>query len=785
MKWTLSLSRSSRRPLGLACFLFGSLVGLSGCQPKSASGSGELAPGECASASDCSGGEVCLDGACYRVCQQHSDCGEQEHCSADGVCVSGYPEGVVPPVISGVDGTGSLDGSEGHADRHIHDRIIVEGEHLSGAKFSLRGVDPVSEPQRLERCGAGTDTRVALGLPPSLDSLGEGTYALSAVNEAGQCDATLRILQGESGSLEASAFDIIDSVNAETQADAQLRLYGTLESETGGDLVSTLSARASARTLGNAQLRVNRQVYPESAPMEPGFYLVVVDLGTHSVSEHGFYPASDGSAPQQLNDVLSGLSAPNHVALLASAGSSSALSSFAGFADLRSTIQQFGGSGGFSRLGVDEPEVDAGKQSYVLIGAPGLGAGNGVEQLAGTERNQEAEVTTVAVDQTVIGFLDRTVDTTRIANNSIRSVDIEDESLTGDDVDDGSIRAADTDFVVESGETLTFGEMIDVSPSAGTASIGGALTVNGNVEINGVDAVSHGSFTISGADQNTFCPVRFQNAAPGNSVSNDLMIYRDNVHDDGSWKGTFFFRLSFHPTNYGHFHRQIETIHYQTGINKDSTDYLYHDPVGHIADGSGRGGGSDLIVWLRGGGATYQWRGLQSRAPWRVLDANTNCDSITDSSGKQRDPRSSQSGVIRNAKNNFYTHSVGLATKRNIETQGSVIVGGSTVHSSDARLKRDINVVSDALERIEKVNGVTWKWKDERVAGTHMGVVAQDVEKAAPELVREVDGHKTVNYNGLNAVTIEAIKELKARTEVIKSLQARIEKLEKQQTESR
>ena len=77
---------------------------------------------------------------------------------------------------------------------------------------------------------------------------------------------------------------------------------------------------------------------------------------------------------------------------------------------------------------------------------------------------------------------------------------------------------------------------------------------------------------------------------------------------------------------------------------------------------------------------------------------------------------------------------------------------------------------SSALDRVSQLNGVTWAWKDKnKSAERQMGVVAQDVEAVAPELIMEHKGYKSVNYNGLNALTIEAIKELRAQNEALKT----------------
>ena len=57
-----------------------------------------------------------------------------------------------------------------------------------------------------------------------------------------------------------------------------------------------------------------------------------------------------------------------------------------------------------------------------------------------------------------------------------------------------------------------------------------------------------------------------------------------------------------------------------------------------------------------------------------------------------------------------------------------------------------------------------------------IGLIAQDVEKVLPELVHtDSDGYKSLSYDKLTAVLVEAVKELKAQNE---KLQARVEALE-------
>lgn len=99
--------------------------------------------------------------------------------------------------------------------------------------------------------------------------------------------------------------------------------------------------------------------------------------------------------------------------------------------------------------------------------------------------------------------------------------------------------------------------------------------------------------------------------------------------------------------------------------------------------------------------------------------------------------------------------------------------------ASDARLKDNIKKIPDALQKVKALNGVTWDWSkkyaeetlsesENSVLSPTMGVIAQDVEKVLPELIRHRDnGYLAVDYPRLVAVLIEAIKELSAKVEVL------------------
>ncbi len=95
-----------------------------------------------------------------------------------------------------------------------------------------------------------------------------------------------------------------------------------------------------------------------------------------------------------------------------------------------------------------------------------------------------------------------------------------------------------------------------------------------------------------------------------------------------------------------------------------------------------------------------------------------------------------------------------------MEMAGSMAMAGS-----DIGLKRDIEPIEDALEKIKTLKGVTWEWRSSVNQNSNAGVVAQDVELTMPELVGRIGPWKTVDYNGIIGVLVEAVKTLATRIE--------------------
>jgi hypothetical protein len=86
--------------------------------------------------------------------------------------------------------------------------------------------------------------------------------------------------------------------------------------------------------------------------------------------------------------------------------------------------------------------------------------------------------------------------------------------------------------------------------------------------------------------------------------------------------------------------------------------------------------------------------------------------------------------------------------------------------TSDINLKTNINTVENALDTVSQLRGVSFDWKE--TGKSSYGVIAQEIEEVLPELVGTGDT-KSVNYNGIIGVLIEAIKELKNEIENLKN----------------
>jgi hypothetical protein len=119
-----------------------------------------------------------------------------------------------------------------------------------------------------------------------------------------------------------------------------------------------------------------------------------------------------------------------------------------------------------------------------------------------------------------------------------------------------------------------------------------------------------------------------------------------------------------------------------------------------------------------------------------------------------------------------------------VNNQGNAYLKGNVNLTSDARLKRNLVPLSGSLVKMNRLIGYHYNWIDPaREQALQTGLIAQEVEKLFPELVKSDDkGFKSVNYIGLIPHMIESIKQLTKENEALKTasttFESRLEALE-------
>ena len=108
----------------------------------------------------------------------------------------------------------------------------------------------------------------------------------------------------------------------------------------------------------------------------------------------------------------------------------------------------------------------------------------------------------------------------------------------------------------------------------------------------------------------------------------------------------------------------------------------------------------------------------------------------------------------------------------NIVAEGNITAYGSV---SDERLKENIEVIDNAVDKVKQLKGITFNYKKDGKEGT--GLIAQDLEKVLPEAVytakalgdhlkdEKQEEHLAINYGNTVGLLVEAIKELSAKIE--------------------
>jgi hypothetical protein len=114
-------------------------------------------------------------------------------------------------------------------------------------------------------------------------------------------------------------------------------------------------------------------------------------------------------------------------------------------------------------------------------------------------------------------------------------------------------------------------------------------------------------------------------------------------------------------------------------------------------------------------------------------------------------------------------------------TQNLYWYGSITANYSDIRLKKNISIIKNPIQKLWGLHGVEFEWVPNKEANNErdykdVGLIAQDVQSVLPEAVRPFpNGYLSVNYDAVVALLVETVKQQQL---LIDNLTQRIENLE-------
>lgn len=111
---------------------------------------------------------------------------------------------------------------------------------------------------------------------------------------------------------------------------------------------------------------------------------------------------------------------------------------------------------------------------------------------------------------------------------------------------------------------------------------------------------------------------------------------------------------------------------------------------------------------------------------------------------------------------------VGVNSNSELRCKGDIIA----FSESDINHKINITKIEHPLDKIRKISGNTFVWKDDvsisKAGKEDVGVIAQEIQGILPTIVREVDGVKSVRYEKIIPLLIECIKEQQDQIDKLK-----------------
>jgi hypothetical protein len=355
--------------------------------------------------------------------------------------------------------------------------------------------------------------------------------------------------------------------------------------------------------------------------------------------------------------------------------------------------------------------------------------------------------------------------------------------------------------------------------SVGNFTVGGNLTVSGNTTVVGNESVSTlvattaigigstyttattlpypvtinavGSSPTPGlsfciaditANQNGYSQFHLRNSNTGSNASGDLVITTDNGTDT-----TNFIDLGINNTGFSTstwtVNGSLDGYLYSSNTNFSvgvafTSRYLSFFAGGTLAanekmrmtdTGVGIGTTNTSNTLQVGAGITFNPSGINVTGIISATSFVGNGSGLTGAGATLNDDTSTASNmypVFSSSTSGSLTTAKISSTKLTYNPSTGEMTAVNFNSTSDINLKENIKTIENATETIESLRGVSFDWKE--TGDASYGVIAQELEEVLPELVRKGET-KSVNYNGIIGVLIEAVKELKAEIEELKN----------------
>jgi hypothetical protein len=119
----------------------------------------------------------------------------------------------------------------------------------------------------------------------------------------------------------------------------------------------------------------------------------------------------------------------------------------------------------------------------------------------------------------------------------------------------------------------------------------------------------------------------------------------------------------------------------------------------------------------------------------------------------------------------YYNGNVGIgsaAPAYTLDVSGTIRATGDVIAYSDSRVKTDLKLIDNALNKVSNIHGYTFLRTDTENPVRQAGVIAQEVREILPEVVYKDDkGMYNVAYGNMVALLIEAIKEERQKREAL------------------